>query len=187
MDIHNIMRGCSHACELVIIMQTALAQSQREMHMQQDSCGCKLMSLVGILAEVGQRVDCYSSMHAGMHDNRQCLRPGLRLQTALQCFTAMGAVKNLPEEVQWSIRALLSRGVPAAAPAAPAAAPPLSFPGLPQVLLQLMGNMNGKVGHIFDDRLDLEHQRLVSSVVLSRPDSCQPIAIWQYRCDKGQI
>lgn len=69
-------------------------------------------------------------------------------QTALQCFTAMGAVKNLPEETQWSIRALLSRGVPAAPAAAPAAAAPLSFPGLPQVLLQLMGNVNGKVGFI---------------------------------------
>ena len=66
------------------------------------------------------------------------------MQTALQCFNAMGAVKNLPEEAQWTIRALLSRGVPAAAaPAAPASAAPLSFPGLPQVLLQLMGNLNG--------------------------------------------
>ncbi len=66
------------------------------------------------------------------------------MKSALQCFNAMGAVKNLPEETQWSIRALLSRGVPAAAaPAAPASAAPLSFPGLPQVLLQLMGNMNG--------------------------------------------
>lgn len=52
----------------------------------------------------------------------------------------MGAVKNLPEEAQWSIRALLSRGLTSAAAAGPA--PQLSFPGLPQVLLQLMSNMN---------------------------------------------
>ncbi|EIE19873.1 hypothetical protein COCSUDRAFT_48716 [Coccomyxa subellipsoidea C-169] len=97
-----------------------------------------------------------------------------QLQTALQCFTAMGAVKNLPEEVQWSIRALLSRGVPAAAPAAPAAAPPLSFPGLPQVLLQLMGNMNGK------EQLQAHAQALDPAQMQSAMQQAMMVQQWQH-------
>lgn len=59
-------------------------------------------------------------------------------QSVLHHFTAGGLVKDLPEDVQWSIKALLSRATPQASPAPPHP----SYPGLPQLLLHLVQNMN---------------------------------------------
>ncbi len=69
------------------------------------------------------------------------------MQEALSNLQAMGAVSKLPDDVQWSIRALLMRRLPNVAmlPRAPAPVPG-NDPALPQLLgylLQQMSKVNG--------------------------------------------
>ena len=67
-----------------------------------------------------------------------------RLQEALSHLQAMGAVAKLPEDAQWSIRALLMRRLPQAAALSRAAAPPPTGAdaALPQLLGYLLQQMS---------------------------------------------
>jgi hypothetical protein len=63
---------------------------------------------------------------------------GCNIQNILHQFTAAGITNKLPEETQWSIKALLARAAPAPAPSPVVP----SYPGLPQLLLHLVQNMS---------------------------------------------
>ncbi len=70
------------------------------------------------------------------------------LQEALSHLQAMGAVAKLPEDAQWSIRALLMRRLPQAALPRAAAPPPAGADAaLPQLLGYLLQQMS-KVAHL---------------------------------------
>ena len=65
------------------------------------------------------------------------------LQEALSHLQAMGAVAKLPEDAQWSIRALLMRRLPQAALPRAAAPPPAGADAaLPQLLGYLLQQMS---------------------------------------------
>ena len=77
---------------------------------------------------------------------RGLLRGLAPLQEALSHLQAMGAVAKLPEDAQWSIRALLMRRLPQAALPRAAAPPPAGADAaLPQLLGYLLQQMS-KVG-----------------------------------------
>ena len=65
-------------------------------------------------------------------------------QEALSYLQAMGAVAKLPDDVQWSIRALLMRRLPNVAilPRAAAPVPAGNDPALPQLLGYLLQQMS---------------------------------------------
>ena len=79
---------------------------------------------------------------------RGLLRGLAPLQEALSHLQAMGAVAKLPEDAQWSIRALLMRRLPQAALPRAAAPPPAGADAaLPQLLGYLLQQMS-KVAHL---------------------------------------
>ncbi|CAK0783917.1 hypothetical protein CVIRNUC_007117 [Coccomyxa viridis] len=70
-----------------------------------------------------------------------------QLQEALSHLQAMGAVAKLPEDAQWSIRALLMRRLPQAALPRAAAPPPAGADAaLPQLLGYLLQQMSKEPG-----------------------------------------
>ena len=70
------------------------------------------------------------------------------MQEALSYLQAMGAVSKLPDDVQWSIRALLMRRLPNATMLPRISAPaPGADPALPQLLGYLLQQMS-KVNNI---------------------------------------
>lgn len=65
------------------------------------------------------------------------------MQEALSYLQAMGAVSKLPDDVQWSIRALLMRRLPNVAMLPRISAPaPGTDPALPQLLGYLLQQMS---------------------------------------------
>ena len=70
------------------------------------------------------------------------------MQEALSCLQAMGAVSKLPDDVQWSIRALLMRRLPNVAMLPRISAPaPGADPALPQLLGYLLQQMSKVLRH----------------------------------------
>ena len=112
------------------------------------SCGLNFGSIEGHSAPIAAREAAATWLDPMVMAGRLLISGLAPLQEALSHLQAMGAVAKLPEDAQWSIRALLMRRLPQAALPRAAAPPPAGADAaLPQLLGYLLQQMS-KVAHL---------------------------------------